>query len=57
MNEDWYEVDFIHLDKHQSLLQDCPVIFSECGQTCLHNQSYCRILKWEISHKGLDGLP
>ena len=57
MNEVWYEVDFMDPEKHQSFLQVGPTIFGGRGQTCLDNQSNCRILKWEIFHEKLDGLP
>ena len=57
MNEVWYEVDFMHSDKHQSFVLVAPTIFGGRGQACLDSQSNCRILKCEVLHKELDELP
>ena len=54
MNEVWNEVNFLRTDKHQGFLQYGITIFTWSGMPKITN---CRILKTEVSHKGLDGLP
>ena len=57
MNEIYYEVDFLQIEKHQSFMQVDSTVFGGYGQACWNSQSNCRILRREISHKGLSGLP
>ena len=57
MNEICYEVDFLQVEKHQSFMQVDSTVFGGYGQACWNSQSNCRILRGEISHKGLSGLP
>ena len=48
---------FLDADKHQRFLQGGTTIFGGSGQACQDSQSNCRVLKKEISHKELNGLP